>query len=32
MIHTFTTGGMTLRWFRDKFCADEMAVENSGGR
>ncbi|MEJ8735397.1 MULTISPECIES: xylulokinase [Mediterraneibacter] len=31
MIHTFTTGGMTLRWFRDKFCADEMAVENSGG-
>jgi len=20
MIHTFTTGGMTLRWFRDMFC------------
>lgn len=31
MIHTFTTGGMTLRWFRDKFCADEMAVQVAGG-
>ncbi len=31
MIHTFTTGGMTLRWFRDKFCSDEMAVEAAGG-
>lgn len=31
MIHTFTTGGMTLRWFRDKFCPDEMAVEAAGG-
>lgn len=31
MIHTFTTGGMTLRWFRDKFCSDEMAVESAGG-
>lgn len=27
MMHTFTTGGMALRWFRDKFCQDEMAVE-----
>ncbi len=26
MMHTFTTGGMALRWFRDKFCQDEMAV------
>ncbi|MGX8702578.1 xylulokinase [Caproiciproducens sp.] len=26
MMHTFTTGGMTLRWFRDKFCQDEMTV------
>lgn len=26
MMHTFTTGGMTLRWFRDKFCQNEMAV------
>ena len=31
MIHTFTTGGMTLRWFRDKFCTQEMAVEAAGG-
>ncbi|MCC2254483.1 FGGY-family carbohydrate kinase [Ruminococcus sp. CLA-AA-H200] len=27
MMHTFTTGGMALRWFRDKFCGDEMAIE-----
>lgn len=26
MMHTFTTGGMALRWFRDKFCQNEMAV------
>lgn len=31
MLHTFTTGGMTLRWYRDKFCSDEMAIENIGG-
>ncbi|WP_346906801.1 xylulokinase [Faecalicatena orotica] len=31
MIHTFTTGGMTLRWFRDKFCAAEMAIEAQKG-
>lgn len=30
MIHTFTTGGMTLRWFRDKFCQTEMAAEELG--
>lgn len=24
MLHTFTTGGMTLRWYRDKFCNEEM--------
>lgn len=30
MIHTFTTGGMTLRWFRDKFCMDEMNLEKLG--
>jgi D-xylulose kinase len=24
MAHTFTTGGMVLRWFRDKFCSSEM--------
>lgn len=26
MLHTFTTGGMALRWFRDKFCELEMVV------
>lgn len=28
MIHTFTNGGMTLRWFRDKFCQQEMDIES----
>lgn len=26
MAHTFTTGGMVLRWFRDAFCQPEMNV------
>lgn len=26
MMHTFTTGGMTLRWFRDAFCQNEMLI------
>jgi len=26
MAHTFTTGGMVLRWFRDKFCQEEKSV------
>lgn len=30
MIHTFTNGGMTLRWFRDKFCQIEMEAEKLG--
>lgn len=30
MIHTFTNGGMTLRWFRDKFCELEMQMEKKG--
>lgn len=30
MIHTFTNGGMTLRWFRDKFCPIEMGAEKLG--
>lgn len=30
MIHTFTNGGMTLRWFRDKFCEVEMGAERAG--
>ena len=32
MIHTFTNGGMTLRWFRDKFCEVEMLAEKRGGQ
>lgn len=30
MIHTFTNGGMTLRWFRDKFCDLEMLMDQKG--
>ncbi len=26
MAHTFTTGGMVLRWFRDMFCQPEVGV------
>lgn len=26
MFHTFTTGGMTMRWFRDNFCQDEKTL------
>lgn len=32
MIHSFSTGGMALRWFRDEFCATEMEAERAGGR
>lgn len=28
MMHTFTTGGMTLRWFRDVFCQTEMQMSD----
>lgn len=31
MMHTFTTGGMCLRWFRDGFCQEEMAVQETSG-
>ena len=31
MAHTFTTGGMVLRWFRDKFCQPEMQVGSHTG-
>lgn len=31
MIHSYSTGGMFMRWFRDTFCAPEMDVERSGG-
>lgn len=30
MIHTFTNGGMTLRWFRDKFCQIEREAQEAG--
>ena len=30
MIHTFTNGGMTLRWCRDKFCPVEMQAQKLG--
>ena len=28
MAHTFTTGGMALRWFRDVFCETEISEAN----
>lgn len=31
MMHTFTTGGMFLRWFRDGFCQDEIAMDKLTG-
>jgi len=31
MFHTFTTGGMALRWFRDEFCESEWAVARERG-
>lgn len=31
MIHSFSTGGMALRWYRDTFCAPEIEVERLGG-
>ena len=31
MIHTFTTGGMALRWYRDTFCEEEMNVGTRTG-
>lgn len=31
MAHTFTTGGMVLRWFRDHFCQQEMEVGSMSG-
>lgn len=30
MLHTFTNGGMTLRWFRDRFCPVEMQAQSLG--
>ncbi len=31
MIHTFTNGGMTLRWYRDKMCQLEMEAAKLAG-
>jgi xylulokinase len=31
MAHTFTTGGMVLKWFRDNFCENEMFVGKASG-
>ncbi len=31
MMHTFTTGGMCLRWFRDGFCDDTIKMQEKTG-
>jgi len=31
MAHTFTTGGMVLRWYRDQFWKDEMRIAKTRG-
>ncbi len=31
MMHTFTTGGMCLRWFRDNFCREEISLQDQTG-
>lgn len=31
MMHTFTTGGMCLRWFRDNFCQNEILMQEASG-
>lgn len=31
MMHTFTTGGMCLRWFRDGFCQEEIRMQDFTG-
>jgi len=31
MAHTFTTGGMVLKWYRDNFCQQEMNVASNAG-
>jgi sugar (pentulose or hexulose) kinase len=32
MEHTFTSGGMVLRWFRDEFCQPEIELARHDGR
>lgn len=31
MMHTFTTGGMCFRWFRDNFCQNEIGIQTATG-
>jgi xylulokinase len=31
MAHTFTTGGMVLRWFRDNFYDNEIKIAKERG-
>jgi len=31
MAHSFSTGGMVFRWFRDKFCQEELAIAERTG-
>jgi sugar (pentulose or hexulose) kinase len=31
MFHTFTTGGLVLRWFRDNFCEQDVAAARASG-
>jgi sugar (pentulose or hexulose) kinase len=32
MLHTFTTGGMAIKWFRDSFCEIEKTVGDVSGK
>ena len=32
MIHSFSTGGMAVRWYRDNFCPEELLTEKNGGK
>lgn len=32
MLHTFTSGGMVLRWYRDTFCQSEIEAARASGR
>lgn len=32
MLHTFTTGGMAIKWFRDSFCDLEISVAALSGK
>lgn len=32
MLHTFTTGGMAIKWFRDSFCEMEKSVSELTGK